>query len=102
MGPPREAPNWLFKKEFFGVPAVLKKLRAPSCPLRQYSINEPCNALVPLLVTILTIAPELRPYSASVFDKTRNSATASIGRIVAGAAQPAPLLVAGALRGLSV
>ena len=33
--------------------------------LRKYSSAEPCNWLVPLLVTMLTTAPLLRPYSAS-------------------------------------
>src|SRR5690348_2666617 len=98
MGPPSDAPNWLLRKEFLGSEAELKKFRAPSCPLRQYSINEPCQVLVPLLVTILTMAPELRPYSASVLDNTRNSATASIGRMVAGSPNTPASLMAGSFR----
>ena len=40
--------------------------------------TEPCNWLVPFLVTMLTIDPEARPYSgANWFVISRNSATMS-------------------------
>ena len=52
----------------------------------------------PLFVTILTVAPALRPYSGSKLESTRTSATASIGRIVAGVPKTPASLIAGSFR----
>ena len=51
--------------------------------VRKNSNREPWKSFVPDLVTIFTIAPELRPYSASKFERIAASEIASIGRIVA-------------------
>src|SRR5260370_34469948 len=84
IGPPKEAPYWLLWNGALGVPTGLKALRASNALLRKYSPAVPCKPLVPLLVTMLTIAPALRPYSGWKFESTFTSATASRGKIVAG------------------
>src|SRR5580698_6106640 len=47
---------------------------------------------------MLITPPALRPYSASKFDSTRSSATASSGRIVAGVPNTPASLIAGSFR----
>src|ERR1019366_9130169 len=74
-GPPKVPPNWFWLN--CGL-TVLKYPCALSTLLRKYSYTLPCHRLVPDLVTTLTTAPELRPYSASkVLLITRNSSMAS-------------------------
>src|SRR5512140_2460652 len=89
-GPPSEKPNWLLWKTSCGAGLVLKKLRASSPLLRKYSYAVPCSEFVPDLVTIFTVAPELRPNSASVELMTETSCSASMGRIVAGVPNTPP------------
>src|SRR5258708_36290380 len=62
------------------------------------SKNEPWTWLVQIVVTTLTTAPALRPYSASKFEATRSSAMASMGRMVAGVPNTPASLMAGSLR----
>src|SRR6202000_1131846 len=47
---------------------------------------------------MLITPPALRPYSASKFESTRNSATASSGKIVAGVPNTPASLIAGSFR----
>ena len=53
---------------------------------------------MPDFVTMFTIAPAFLPYSASAPEMIGNSATASIGRIVAGVPKTPASLMAGSLR----
>ena len=79
MGPPRFAPNWLRVKRDFPAGGWLKKLRASKRSLRRNSKASPWKAFVPERVAMLTIAPELRPYSAlKVWLSTLNSWTVLI------------------------
>src|ERR1700687_2000945 len=70
IGPPNDPPNWLLRNAFCGAGLALKKLRASSALLRKDSNNDPCKPFVPDFVTMLTIDPEFRPYSASVLFRT--------------------------------
>src|ERR1043166_5318608 len=60
-GPPRATPNWLRRKGGF---LASEKLRASKASLRRDSNSSPWKAFEPERVAMLTMAPELRPYSA--------------------------------------
>ena len=98
IGPPSEAPNWWLRNSFLGAGAALKKFREPSASSRKYSKADPCSLLPPDRVTMLTMAPALRPYSASTPDSTGNSSMASTGRMVEGVPNTPPWLMAGRFR----
>src|SRR5215471_17039825 len=65
IGPPSDTPYTLRFSFALGRPAWLaKKSFALVLVLRRYSYKEPWKALVPLLVSNVTWAPEVRPKSA--------------------------------------
>src|SRR3954467_13606394 len=79
IGPPALTPNWLRLNGDCGAGGWLKKLRESSASSRKNSKPSPCSWLLPERVATLTIAPELRPYSAlNVELSTLNSDTVLI------------------------
>src|SRR5271169_6061754 len=84
IGPPNVPPNWFWWKSGFGATVNVNGLALRSV-LRKNSYTLPWNSLVPDLVTTLTTAPELRPYSASnELVITRNSSMLSGDGCTAG------------------
>src|SRR3954454_13506402 len=79
IGPPMLAPNWLRRNGDCGAGSALKKFRESSASSRKNSNASPWKTLAPERVAMLTIAPELRPYSAlNVELSTLNSDTVLI------------------------
>src|SRR5579871_2070302 len=80
-GPPMDDPNWLYRRGFLGWPVAFeKKFGASMSSLRKNSNADPCQLLVPDLVSRLTTPPATFPNSAE-YDPacTENSRTASKG-----------------------
>src|SRR5215467_1780182 len=79
IGPPKLAPNWLRLNGDCRDGDGLKKFLASTALLRRNSNSSPWYLSVPERVAILTIAPELRPYSALYVElSTLNSDTVLI------------------------